>query len=82
MGLWDPPPPLLHAARPACLCRRCQNLEIPPPADPGEARQLVLQRRFFGKWQVLKHIHGFVGLEATVGDTCYDAKNAEWQFLR
>jgi hypothetical protein len=82
-GRWDPPPPLLHAARPACLCRRCHGPVPPPPADPGEAQQLLLQTRFFGPWEIQLHIQRFVGpLEDAFGETCYAAKNAEWEFLR
>ena len=50
---------------------------------PIRRSQLDLQRRFFGDLAAYLNIRGFVGclgLEPGLGETCFDAKNADWQF--
>ena len=56
---------------------------IPPPNDPGVQQQLDLQHRFFGHLTPYMNIMGFVGCPGMdLGETCYDAKNADWHFVR
>ena len=70
-----PPPP--------CRCRHCLGIGPPLPSDPGERARLDFQRLFFGQTDVYFIILNFVGCPGSdLGESCIDAKRADWHFVR
>ena len=69
--------------RPPCQCRRCTGIIPPPKDDPGERLRVDFQRDFFSVVEVYEQIlmfHGCGWLD--FGETCYEAKNADWNYIR